>query len=250
MPAADPPEVTELVSGIEPFASGDGWAIYQGDCREVVKAMRRNTVDLLVTDPPYGVAFQSNHATIKHKPIANDTLSLTELSAMVSTCCSPLRSGRHAYVFGPPELVTDPLSAKVGLIWDKGNLGMGDLSLPWATSFEPITFAVHVPGAGARRCNDGALSARLRQQSVLRVPRKHGTATRRHPTEKPVRLLTQLIESSSQQGEIVLDPFMGVGSTLVAAKVEGRRSIGIELDESYCEIAAERMDATTPAVAA
>jgi len=69
---------------------------------------------------------------------------------------------------------------------------------------------------------------------------ENGTVLR-HPTEKPVALMRLLIESSSLPGEIVLDPFAGVGSTLVAAVVTGRRAIGIEIDERYAEIAAERL---------
>jgi site-specific DNA-methyltransferase (adenine-specific) len=68
-----------------------------------------------------------------------------------------------------------------------------------------------------------------------------GNGAKRHPTEKPVMLLRQLIEASSLFGETVLDPFMGAGSTLVAAKAEGRKAIGVEVDERYCEIAASRM---------
>jgi DNA modification methylase len=62
-----------------------------------------------------------------------------------------------------------------------------------------------------------------------------------HPTEKPVMLLRQLIEASSLHGDVVLDPFLGSGSTVVAARTEGRRAVGIEIEERYCEIAAKRL---------
>jgi site-specific DNA-methyltransferase (adenine-specific) len=76
---------------------------------------------------------------------------------------------------------------------------------------------------------------------VLRVPRIIGAACQRHPTEKPVRLIRELIESSSCIDETLLDPFCGVGSALIAARVEGRLAIGIEIEEKYCEIAAKRL---------
>jgi site-specific DNA-methyltransferase (adenine-specific) len=118
---------------------------------------------------------------------------------------------------------------------------MGDLAIPWAGQHEYIQFAVYFPSTADRDNDRGRLTARLRQGTILRVTRLTGNAVTDHPTEKPVALLRQLIESSSCIGETVLDMFAGVGSTLVAARVEGRRAIGIELDERYCEIAARRL---------
>jgi site-specific DNA-methyltransferase (adenine-specific) len=77
---------------------------------------------------------------------------------------------------------------------------------------------------------------------VIRVPRPNAKQVKRHPTEKPVALLRRLIESSSLIGETVLDPFLGSGSTIVAAIAEGRKGIGIELEERYVETAVERCD--------
>jgi site-specific DNA-methyltransferase (adenine-specific) len=87
----------------------------------------------------------------------------------------------------------------------------------------------------------GKLSARIRRGSVLRARRANADAVTNHPTEKPVSILREMIESSSCLDDVILDPFAGSGSTLVAARMEGRRGIGIELDERYCEIAARRL---------
>jgi hypothetical protein len=81
----------------------------------------------------------------------------------------------------------------------------------------------------------------MRRGSVLTVERPNGAGVSRHPTEKPIRLLRELIESSSKIGESVLDCFVGSGSTLEAAHLEGRTAIGIEIEERYCEIAATRL---------
>jgi DNA modification methylase len=96
--------------------------------------------------------------------------------------------------------------------------------------------------AAQRRGGTGNGPARLRKASVLRFQRPSGAGVVLHPTEKPIPLLRELIESSSRLGEIVLDPFMGSGSTIAAARLEGRRAIGIEVDEGYCEIAARRLE--------
>jgi site-specific DNA-methyltransferase (adenine-specific) len=104
---------------------------------------------------------------------------------------------------------------------------MGDLSLPWKPSHEEI----YVLGSGFHGHRGGAV---LRAYVPPRV-----SMGRLHPNEKPVKLLVQLIQKCP--AGVILDPFMGSGSTLRAAKNLGRRAIGIELEERYCEAAARRL---------
>ena len=101
---------------------------------------------------------------------------------------------------------------------------MGDLSFPWGPSHEEI----YIIGEGF---------AGPRMGTVLRRDRIGGNGD--HPTEKPLSVLKRLIERCPSGG--VVDPFMGVGSTLVAAKEMQRQAIGIEIEERYCEIAAKRL---------
>lgn len=223
---------------MRPYFEDENTRLYLGDCREVLPELGRDAADLIVTDPPYAIDYKSNRGS--HDKIAGDDGSL-DIQECIALACKVLRRGRHAYIFGGGDLDRTPLASAVELIWDKQIVGMGDLSLPWSRSHEPITFAVYEPSKANRDKGYGGLAARLRQGSVLRVQRTQGAANSRHPTEKPVPLLRQLIESSSVWGETVLDPFVGVGSTLVAATLEGRKSIGIEVDERYCEIAATRL---------
>lgn len=219
-----------------PYYERDGLVIYLGDCRDVLAELPREAADLLVTDPPYGMAYRSNYGG-NFGSIAGDDDAAWVPDAL-RLAADALRNKRHAYIFGPRELVAaEPFRAATELVWDKGAMSMGDLSLPWAAAHEPITFAVLVRGSEKGR---GNLPARLRSGSVLKYGRPAAT---RHPTEKPVALLRRLIESSSLLGETVLDPFLGCGSTLVAAVAEGRRGVGIELDERYAETAAARVDA-------
>lgn len=230
---------------VTPYYDEDGITIYHGDAREVLPTLERNSVDLLVTDPPYGVAYESNMALRKpHGPIAGDEDEKVAREVLGASC-RVLRDRRHAYVFGPETLIEAPLANAVQLIWDKDVTGMGDLSLPWSKSWEPVSFAILTRSKAAREQGKGRLSARLRKGAVIRCQRPNGQATKYHPTQKPVDILRQFIESSSVLGELVLDPFMGVGSTLVAAIQEERRAIGIEVDERYCERAAKRCRAAT-----
>jgi len=224
-------------SSMSIYYQDDFVTLYHGDCLDVTPRLA-DLVDLIVTDPPYGVDFKSGWSA--HGRIANDEGS-ADVRSMILSAATKLRRGRHAYVFGDWDFANSNLTAQAQLIWDKGIVGMGDLTSPWGRSHEPITFALHQASKANRDKGFGNLSARMRRGTVLRVDRTHSGASRRHPTEKPVALLRQLVESSSSFGETVYDPFVGVGSTLIAATLEGRKSIGVELHEKYCEIAATRL---------
>lgn len=101
----------------------------------------------------------------------------------------------------------------------------------------------------AGKAGSSSVAARLRKGSVLQVNRLTGTGVRRHPTEKPVSLLTELIESSSRAGDVVLDPFAGSGSTAVAALLRGRRYLVIERDDRYVKPMIDRIREAEEAVA-
>lgn len=229
---------------MKPYYEQDGITIYHGDCRDVLPQIDRNSIDLIVTDPPYGVNWQGRKRTMRNGPmldkLAGDDGSL-DVPAALGLALKTLKRGHHVYIFGEFDLSDLPLASPVQLIWDKGLMGVGDLSLPWGKSHEPITFAVHEISKRNRELGYGKLTARMRRGTVLRVQRAHSGQVSRHPTEKPVILLRQLIESSSCMGDTVLDPFMGCGSTLVAAQQEGRSAIGVEVDEGYCTEAVSRL---------
>ena len=236
----------------QPLAVGAARVYYEdefatlwcGDCRDVLPTIGRESVDLLATDPPYGVGYRSNFSD-NHSAIAGDDGSI-DIDAAVALAASKLRDGRHLYVFGVDgeRLATLPsIAPTVSLVWDKGGPGMGDLSVLYGPSTEPIAFGVYRPSEADRNAGRGRLTARLRRGSVLRCPIDRGMAAREHPTQKPVALMRTIIESSSLVGDLVLDPFAGAGATLVAAVVSGRRVIGIELEEKYCERAARRLRA-------
>lgn len=226
---------------MKPYCEAGGVKLYHGDCREILPQLQHDSVDLIVTDPPYGVKWQSGNRRIKFDTIAGD--ESTEAGIIGIGLSIPLlRRGRHIYAFGRYDLSGLGVAGPAELVWDKMIFTAGDLSIPWGTQHEPIEFYVNNKDGKLNKTPDGALTTRLRRGSVLRVPRLNATAIQRHPTEKPVALLRQLIESSSIMGETVLDPFAGSGSTLVAARIEGRQAIGIEIEERYCEEAAKRID--------
>lgn len=205
-----------------PYYESGGITIYHGDCREILPTLA--PVDVLVTDPPYGIAHASNRedSAWRNEPVANDA------SVALRDFVLQWWGNRPAVVFGTWK-APRPEPARAVLVWDKGPAsGMGDLAFPWKNSHEEI----YVLGEGFTG---------HRGESVLKG---HTVVTwvsqgRCHPNEKPVSLLRELIQKCP--GETILDPFMGSGTTLRAAKDLGRKAIGIELEEKWCEVAAKRL---------
>ena len=225
---------------MKPYYQRGDVTLYHGDSAELSQPC-----DLILTDPPYGVDFVSNHRPEKWGRIEGDgTDDRPGVIVRLDKAVGNLKHNRHVYVFGGSlDLSSLKLGSIVELVWDKGMLGMGDLSLPWGPQHEIIRFGIYLPSKANRERGDGALSARLRRGSVLRSLRPNATRAKNHPTEKPLDILRQMIESSSMFGETVYDPFAGSGSTLVAAALEGRAAVGCEIEERYCETAAKRLDA-------
>lgn len=218
-----------------PYYQRDGISLYLGDCADY-----HIPCDLIVTDPPYGQEFKSGKSDL-WGPITGDNDS-AGIEARLAVALKGLRRGRHVYIFGRLDLSALPLCGVTELVWDKEIIGMGDLSSPWGPQHEMITFANYELSKANREKGYGKLSARLRKGSVLRSLRANSGRVKHHPTEKPVDVLQQLIESSSVIGETVYDPFAGSGSTLIAAAMEGRKAVGVEFEERYCETAAKRLD--------
>jgi len=226
---------------VKPYYQDELVTIYNADCAAVLPQLDR--CDLLLTDPPYGMDYQSNYRSKKFPKIAGDK-DASAIAKLLNSAIRKLWPNRHAYIFGKFDLDPKIFKGVTELIWDKQAMSGGDLTLPWGVSHEAVIFGIRTDhDSEASHCR-GTVTARLRKKSVLHYSRLSGL-TSVHPTMKPVPLLREFIESSSHFGDLILDPFMGSGSTLVAAKLEGRRAIGIELDESYCAAAVKRIEAET-----
>jgi site-specific DNA-methyltransferase (adenine-specific) len=203
---------------MKPYYQDDYVTIYHGDCRDVLPVLPSS--DLVITDPPYGMNFQSNYRKTKHtKIIGDDNLPLDLIWLSLS------KASRAAYVFCRWDNLPQMPNPRSVLAWVKNNWSMGDLDHEHGRQWEACCFYPKTGHEFIKRIPD-----------VLTVDR---TANERHPTEKPESLLGALI--AANVGEVVLDPFMGSGTTLRAAKNRGRKSVGIEIEEKYCEIAAKRM---------
>lgn len=224
-----------------PWYADEFATLYLADARDVLPTLDTESVDLVVTDPPYGVEWRSNRREGRFDDLMLDGENDRDaIRGVLAEAVRIVGQHRHLYVFGPVDVVEGlKVAEPAALVWDKGAMSAGDLTAPWGTAHEPLTFVVS-KHRHAGESGRGSLPARMRKGSVLRFSRRNGR-TVRHPTEKPVALLRELVESSSRAGEVVLDPFAGVGSTGVAATLGGRRSVLVEVDERYAEIAAERL---------
>ncbi len=190
-----------------------------GDCREVLPTLGR--VDAVVTDPPYGMAFQSNYRKVKHDEIAGDDAG----DLLAFACAIPAR--HSAYVFCRWDNLGEVPKPRSVVTWVKNNWSMGDLNHEHARQTEVALF---YPGPDhdfpAGRPTDVVQAAR--------------TGNEHHPSEKPVALMRRIVTWT--RGTVV-DPFMGSGSTGIAALQEGRRFIGIEVDPAHFATACRRIEA-------
>jgi site-specific DNA-methyltransferase (adenine-specific) len=210
-----------------------GITIYQGDCRVILPMLARRRVALVVTDPPYGSFRPHARGPTKgqgrlRRPEWFETLSNGEILRALEDTRGLLTDDGALYVFTDVKtgLALFPCLAPANvLVWDRQRLGLG---YAWRHMYEWIAYCPNRD----HRLRD------LTAGNIVRCPR---LAKRQHPTAKPVAVLESLIRNSSDPGDLVLDPFMGAGSTLLAAKRLGRRAIGIELEERYCEVAAESL---------
>lgn len=234
------PADVELDTGRVVYST-DRVTVVHGRAELVLPGYATESLDLVVTDPPYGIEWQSGRRADSFDELAGDTPADRDLIARVlAESVRLVGQNRHLYVFGPSDVLAGlKVSDTADLVWNKARVGMGDLTAPWGPAHEPITFAVSKHRHGGK-AGTGAVPVRLRKGSVLTFPPPTGR-TVRHPSEKPVGLLRELIESSSRQGEQVLDPFAGSGATGVAAILSGRRALLVESDPQWIPLIIDRL---------
>lgn len=203
---------------IEPVIIGNA-TLYCGDCRDILPTLPK--VDAVITDPPYGMSFHSDRRTERHERIAND-----DDAGMLAWACSiPVNHSR--YVFCRWDNLLDGLPRpKSCVTWVKNHWSMGDLKHEHARQTE---IAMFWPGP------DHSWPGK-RPTDVVHAPR---TGNSEHPTEKPVYLMEQFIGWTIG---VVLDPFMGSGTTGVACMNLGRSFVGIECEPKYFDIACRRIE--------
>jgi DNA modification methylase len=220
---------------VKPYYEDESATIYHGDCREVLPELSR--ADIVLTDPPFFMPAAHFQSRVKWQRSWGDVSVLgTFWAATLDDLVPRLKETGHLVTFCNgdsypvfyPEMYRrfDILKC---LVWDKGHVGLGRIwrhqhelaiAARWADSFVDIDGKLHT--------------------DVIKVKATSSTE-RDHPVEKPLGLLRKIIDPITPPGGMVLDPFMGGGTTLIAARDLGRRAIGIEIEERYCEVAAKRL---------
>lgn len=204
------------------YDDGKGIQIFCGDCRDVLPTLP--PCDLLLTDPPYGIGL-ANHAAGKERADMDWTIHGDLSQSLGVEVLSSVEGPTIA--FASPRMPW-PGEWRQHLVWSKGEHvgGGGDPGKCWKQDWELIQVR-QTPDLKGNR-----------DSSVLWFPAVKDDY-RFHPSPKPIGLMKYLISKTNPQ--TIIDPFMGSGSTLLAAKLLGRRCIGIEIEKRYCEIAVQRL---------
>jgi site-specific DNA-methyltransferase (adenine-specific) len=243
---------------MKPYYEDKQVTIYHGDWRDVATRLQRNSVGMLCADPPYGTTNLDWDKKIDWRyfwPCVERLCRVYAVMAMFS-------SGQFTHDL----ITTNRKSFRYELIWEKP-MPVGFLSAnrrPLRAHENILIFArdykrsvynpqlirgkMHKVGGGGKKASHYGTrrSATVREtdkwhpRSILRFSKGLGNRGL-HPTQKPLELILWLIKSYSNPRHLVLDPFMGSGTTLLAAKLSGRRAIGIDSNEAFCEVAAQRL---------
>jgi len=240
---------------VKPYYQDDHCTIYHGDARDIMPAIANDVGSVVITDPPYG------ETSLEWDRWPTGWIDALPSSVRQLWCFGSMRmflersADFHAWSYGQ-EIVWEKHNGsgfandrfkrvhEFATHWYRGR--WSDINVTPQYTHDATKRAVrrktrpthtgHIEQS-AYRSEDGG--PRL-QRSVLRVRSCHGHAI--HPTEKPLGIIQPLIGYSTTPGDVVVDPFMGSGSVLDAARQTGRAAIGIEISERYCEIAANRLD--------
>jgi site-specific DNA-methyltransferase (adenine-specific) len=222
---------------VKPYYEGGGITIYHGDCREVLPSL---VADVAITDPPYGIGLVTKTSDYRDSKAFDAGASLrasvlyeddpVQVRALIGEVMPPLLAlAPRALVFsGPSMLWAYPEPRAIGCVFTMAGAGRS----PWGFQcMHPVLFYGSDP-----YLQDG-LGGRPNSLKDDQPNREHFD----HPCPKPIHWMRWAVSRASRVGETVIDPFAGTGTTLRAAKDLGRKAIGIEIEEKYCEIAAKRL---------
>lgn len=225
--------------------------IWHGDSAVECQKIKPNTIDCIITDPPFGVDNQSNMATSASgkeyaRKIANDEspeVAIQTFKSVMSTVLPRTKDDADLYVFTSYQVLSEWLvmtdsflpsfgyQRKAVLVWEKDGPGMGDLNCPWGMGCEFILFFQK----GRRE------KTWTRRNNVIHIPQLRPTELI-HPHEKPLPLLELLIKASTVEGDFVLDPFGGSGSLVRAARRSKRNAVAVEYDQHNYELANRKLN--------
>ncbi|GAC1646386.1 MAG: site-specific DNA-methyltransferase [Candidatus Dormibacteraceae bacterium] len=210
---------------MKPYYDEGGITIYHGDCREILTGVITAEVDLVLTDPPYGVSERTDRKAKGRGKLAECKDFPPVYGDDEPFDPTHLLTFKRVVMFGANHYSSRLPVSPSWFVWDKRegipSNDNADCELAWSNLGGPARLYHH------------------RWNGMIKAT--EGGDQRIHPTQKPISLMSWLIDRNTKPGDLVLDPYLGGGSTLIAAKRCGRKAIGIEIEERYCEIAAKRL---------
>ena len=217
---------------ITPYYDHAGITIFHGDCIEIIPIIGR--VDLVLTDPPYGMNLNTDFSAMKSKMFKGKTGGASYAPVFGDDCEFDPRpfidaiKTREQFWFGADYYADKLPKGGAWMVWDKRLSESADKM--YGSCFETIwSMTPHK-----------RTIYRFKFAGIFGME-KQDTRCRLHPTQKPLALINRILLDHGKPGQTVFDPYMGSGTTLRAAKDLGRKAIGIEIEEKYCEIAAKRL---------
>lgn len=210
------------------------WKLFEGDCLEIMPLeIEDNSIDLIVTDPPYLINYRTSRRSDKNHDFCSSIINDDNpdlIKKAIKECYHVLKDDSALYMFCSPDTIDFFKKAcekyfkiKNLIIWVKNNWTAGDLEAQYGKQYEMIIYA----NKGRKKINGKRLP------DVWFFNRVSGGG-QLHQNQKPVELIKQMIEKSSQENDVVLDPFAGSGSVGVATEITNRNSILIEKELKYC----------------
>ena len=221
--------------------------LYNDDCIKKFATMPRNEVDAIITDPPYNISRDNNFKTMNRAGIDFGEWDKDfDLVDWIKYCEPVLKKGGNIVIFNSwknmsyivDELEKNNFEVKDLIRWEKTNPMPRNRDRRFITDYEVAVWAVK---KGGKWTFNRLSETYERPEIVCGVTSKKEKIDGGHPTQKPVEVMEWLIKRLSNENDIILDPFMGSGSTGVACKNTNRRFIGIELDKDYYNMAIKRL---------
>lgn len=244
-------------SRVTPYYRDNSVTLYHGDSRVLLPAIAPEGVDLILTDPPYNVTsgeadieytLASGQRSYKRRDMAGGAGWDTDwrIGALLDPSLAILRPGGSLIAFTSDRLLSDYLrfpgyEQRGTMIWAKTNPVTRFRPTGYRSGVEYIAWLARPGGAVTWHGGGGTVNLFRYPQCGGRERLRRPDGKSMHLAQKPLRLIADLLILHSNAQDLILDPFAGLGTTLVAAKHHNRRAIGIEIDERYCEAAAMRL---------
>ncbi len=220
--------------------------ILQGNSLELLKDIQSNSIDFILTDPPYGINYSSPTSRQMGKAVTNDSPDDIDWNGLLKELYRVLKPEGICFIFGRMDMfmrignniINSEFKYNHDFIWRKGDMRVGNLSAMGTIHENGLVLSKGAP----RACNpiyiNQTLKKRYKAEYNGKISRLEYTG---HPTQKPINMLSFLIKAYSNEGDTILDPFMGSGSTIVAAHVNNRKYIGIDIEEEYIDMCKLRL---------